>query len=350
MRGIMNIIQSCLLLSALILLFVTLFTGRFSRRISDPLKKLEADVRSISGGNLDNRTEVHTDDEIGSLANSFNHMTDSLQQYIADLKEVTAKEERIAGELSAATTIQASMLPRNFDEFNRRKEFDLFATMDPAKEVGGDFYDFFLVDDDHIALVMADVSGKGVPAALFMAIARTLIKNRAQMGDTPAQILKNVNEQLCEGNEAELLVTVWLAVIDLKTGKGMAANAGHEHPALRRAGGEYELVVYRHSLAVAAMEGVRFREHDFELHPGDSLFVYTDGVPEATDTRNELFGDERMLAALNRVPDASPRELLKTVRADIDAFVGDAAQFDDITMLGFRYVGPEGTGGREANA
>ncbi|MBR4896341.1 MAG: serine/threonine-protein phosphatase, partial [Clostridia bacterium] len=222
------------------------------------------------------------------------------------------------------------------------REFDIYATMTPAKEVGGDFYDFFLIDHDHLGLVMADVSGKGVPAALFMVIAKTLIKNRAQMGGGPAEVLQYVNEQLCEGNEAELFVTVWFAIMDLQTGKGLAANAGHEHPALRRADGTYELVVYRHSPAVAALEGMRFREHEFELHPGDSLFVYTDGVTEATNMGNELFGTGRMLDELNQDPDAAPEMLLRNMRQAIDAFVGDAPQFDDITMLGLHYTGPEG--------
>ncbi len=341
MQGIMTVIQSCLLLSALILVFVTLFAGRFSKKISDPLKMLEADVRQISGGNLDRRTDVTTDDEIGSLANSFNFMTDSLQKYIADLKEVTAKEERIAGELAVATNIQASMLPRNFSEFSENRYFDLYASMHPAKEVGGDFYDFFMVDEDHVGLVMADVSGKGVPAALFMVVAKTLIKNRAQLGESPAEILKNVNAQLCENNEAELFVTVWLAIIDLNTGKGLAANAGHEHPAIRRAGGQYELSVYRHSPAVATMDGIRFREHEFALAPGDSLFVYTDGVPEATDANDEMLGNDRLLEALNKNPDASPEQVLLNVRAGVDEFVKDAEQFDDITMLCFRYDGPK---------
>ncbi|MBQ9348241.1 MAG: SpoIIE family protein phosphatase [Oscillibacter sp.] len=340
-KGIMNVIQSCLLLSALILLFVTLFVGRFSRRISDPLKMLEQDVRQISGGNLDQRTDVTTDDEIGSLADSFNHMTDSLQKYIADLTEATAKEERLVGELSAATTIQASMLPRDFEDFSRNQPFELYASMSPAKEVGGDFYDFFMIDDKRLCMVIADVSGKGVPAALFMVIAKTLIKTRALMGGGPSEILKYVNQHLCESNEEDLFVTVWLAILDLSTGKGLAANAGHEHPAIRRAGGKYELSIYRHSLAVAAMEGIRFPEHEFELHPGDSLFVYTDGVAEATDVRDELYGTDRMLAALNRNADAPPQGLLKAVRKDIDAFVKEAPQFDDITMLSFHYEGGE---------
>ena len=158
-------------------------------------------------------------------------------------------------------------------------------------------------------------------------------------GCSPAQILADVNEQLCEGNEAELFVTVWLAILEISTGKGVAANAGHEHPAIRRKDGEYELVVYRHSPAVAAMEGIRFREHSFELYPGDALYVYTDGVAEATNAKNELFGTDRMLAALNRKPEDAPQELLKTVQKEIDTFVGEAPQFDDITMLGLHYFG-----------
>ncbi|MER2027494.1 MAG: SpoIIE family protein phosphatase, partial [Lachnospiraceae bacterium] len=186
----------------------------------------------------------------------------------------------MGAELSMATDIQASQLPRLFPAFPNRPEFDVFASMTPAKEVGGDFYDFFLIDDDHIGLVMADVSGKGVPAALFMMVARVLIKSHLQNGESVGEALENVNDQLCESNEAELFVTVWAAIIQISTGKGTAANAGHEHPVLRRAGGQYELVTYRHSPAVATMEGMPYKEHSFELHPGDSLFVYTDGVAE----------------------------------------------------------------------
>ena len=245
------------------------------------------------------------------------------------------EKERITTELNTATKIQADMLPREFPDSDI---FDLYASMDPAKEVGGDFYDFFMTDENHIALVMADVSGKGVPSALFMVIAKTLIKNRAQMGGTPGEILRDVNDQLCEGNEAGLFVTVWLAVIDVTTGKGLAANAGHEHPALMH-DGRFGLVEYKHSLVLAAYEGMRFREHEFALSPGDCLFVYTDGVPEATNKDKEMFGAERMLSALNRDPQAVPEALLRSVREDIDAFVSDAEQFDDITMMCFRYKG-----------
>ena len=232
------------------------------------------------------------------------------------------------------------MLPRIFPPFPSRKEIDLYATMNPAKEVGGDFYDFFLVDEDHLALVMADVSGKGVPAALFMVIAKTLIKNRTQMGGTPGEILYDVNNQLCEGNEEDLFVTVWLSILELSTGRGIAANAGHEHPVVRHKDGNYELVLYKHSPAVAAMEGIRFREHEYVLDPGDRLFVYTDGVPEATNSREELYGTDRMTDALNTLQDPSPQELLEYMKKDIDSFTGDAPQFDDVTMLALYYNGP----------
>ena len=186
---------------------------------------------------------------------------------------------------------------------------------------------------------MADVSGKGVPAALFMVIAKTLIKTRAQMGASPSEILYYVNNQLCEGNKAELFVTVWLAIIDLSTGEGIAANAGHEHPVICRKNGSYELVVYRHSPAVATLEDLRFREHTFRLERGDKLFVYTDGVPEATSAQEELFGTDRMLQALRSRETGTPDELLEAVRQSIAAFVGPAPQFDDLTMLCIRYLG-----------
>ena len=284
---------------------------------------------------------ITSNDEIGDLYQVIRTMQGKIVEYLDNLTRVTAEKERISAELSIATQIQADMLPRIFPPFPSRHDFDIYATMTPAKEVGGDFYDFFLIDDDHLGLVMADVSGKGVPAALFMVIAKTLIKNRAMMGGGPAEVLRYVNEQLCEGNEAELFVTVWLAIVELSTGRGLAANAGHEHPAIRHKDGQYELVIYRHSPAVATMEGLRFREHSFELKPGDSLFVYTDGVTEATNTANELFGTDRMLEALNRNPDALPPELLPQIKAEIDSFVGEAPQFDDITMMCIQYYGAE---------
>ncbi len=308
-----------------------------------PIKVLNEETKELVGDQIKNlesfANQIHTGDELQELGESFEYMTRELCAYIENLAEITKEKERIGAELNVATQIQADMLPRIFPAFPERGEFDIYATMDPAKEVGGDFYDFFLIDDDHLAMVMADVSGKGVPAALFMVIAKTLIKNRAQMGGTPAQILADVNDQLCEGNEAGLFVTVWLGILEISTGKGMAANAGHEHPAIRRGSGSFELVKYRHSPALATMEGIRFREHEFRLEPGDALYVYTDGVTEATNKHNVLFGEERTLEALNRGPTAKPQTILETVKQTIDAFVGDAVQFDDITMLCLDYFG-----------
>ena len=289
----------------------------------------------------DSLTRIHTNDELEDLAKSINHMELEIVDYIDNIQTITAEKERITAELNVAARIQADMLPRVFPPFPDRTEFDIYATMTPAKEVGGDFYDFFLIDEDHLAIVMADVSGKGVPAALFMVIAKTLIKHRALMGKSmsPAEILSDVNNQLCEGNDSELFVTVWLGIIQISTGKGMAANAGHEHPAIKRKDGKFELSIYKHSPAVATLEGIRFREHEFQLNPGDSLFVYTDGVTEATNSIIELYGSERLVTALNKQPEADAKELLDIVKEDIDEFVNGAAQFDDITMLAFRYLG-----------
>ncbi|MBD5515579.1 MAG: PP2C family protein-serine/threonine phosphatase [Lachnospiraceae bacterium] len=279
------------------------------------------------------KLQISTGDEIENLFCAFRQMEQDINRYIEDITFVTAEKERIGAELNVATQIQADMLPGIFPAFPERKEFDIFASMNPAKEVGGDFYDFFLVDEDHLALVIADVSGKGVPAALFMVITKTLIKNQMLMGGSPGAVLEAVNNQLCENNEAEMFVTVWLAVYEISTGKVTAANAGHEYPAIRRAGGSFELFKDPHGFVLAGMENVRYKEYEMELHAGDTLFVYTDGVPEATDAGNTLFGTERMLEALNGKCDTDPKKLIEGVKNEIDGFVGEAMQFDDITML-----------------
>ena len=311
-------------------------------RITDPLNTITRRVASLGVRNRQFKMEdvYRTGDEIEVLAESFAKQSARTALYIEQIKRVTAEKERIGAELDMASRIQGSQLPNLFPPFPDRKEFSLYASMDPAKEVGGDFYDFFMIDEDHMGFVIADVSGKGVPAALLMMVSRVLIKSGLQNGKSPAETLASVNNQLCESNDEEFFVTVWLAVLELSTGNGIAANAGHEHPVLRRAGGKYELQVYRHSLAVGVMKDVPFRQHEFHLNPGDSFFVYTDGVPEATDRNSELYGTGRMLEALNRDADAEPEEVLANLTADINRFVDGAEQFDDITMLGFRYRGP----------
>lgn len=276
-------------------------------------------------------------DEIGSLANGFSGMISELQEYMTNLKLVTAEKEKINAELSVATDIQASMLPRIFPPFPDREDFSLYASMDPAKEVGGDFYDFFMLDEDHIALVMADVSGKGVPAALFMAIAKVMIKDAAQEVRDPAETMKRVNSQLCEDNDGELFVTVWLGIVEISTGKLVFADAGHEYPVLIHEDGQEELIkAERKRPPVATIDGIRYQNNEITIVPGDTLFLYTDGVPEATNTNEELYGMDRLQEVLAKLSKANVTELLPQVRADVDAFVGDAVQFDDLTMLAFR--------------
>ncbi len=310
----------------------------FSVRLSGPILKLEKGVENISGGDLDYKLDIRTGDEIESLAGAFNSMTTSLQTYIHDLTAITAEKERIGVELGVATQIQAGMLPCIFPAFPARREFDIYATMTPAKEVGGDFYDFFLVDDDHLALVIADVSGKGVPAALFMMISKTLIKSAAQNRLSPHAVLEQVNNQLCENNDAEMFVTVWLGILEISTGKMLCANAGHEYPAIKRGDGAFELLRDRHGFVLAAMENTRFHEYEVDLEPGDAIFVYTDGVAEATNANNELFGTDRMLEALNAKPHSDCEDLLRNVHKGINTFVSGAPQFDDITMLSLKLL------------
>ena len=331
----------------LILLFVVVILSIasalvLSKRIVKPLNTMTRTMETLSVTREQFRMEdtYRTGDEIEVLAEKFASLSARTIHYVGQVKKVTAEKERIKSELGMATAIQVSQLPHLFPAFPDRKEFDIYASMTPAKEVGGDFYDFFLVDDDHIGLVMADVSGKGVPAALFMMVSKILIRNRVQNGEGPGEALRNVNNQLMEGNEVEFFVTVWLAVVEISTGRGVVVNAGHEHPVLRRSDGIFELIKYRHSLAVAAMEDVRFKEREFQLYPGDTVFVYTDGVAEASNSKNELYGTDRMLSILNQNLDADPEEVLRGVMRGINDFVDGAEQFDDITMLCFRYNGP----------
>ena len=241
-------------------------------------------------------------------------------------------------ELSMATSIQSSVMPNMFPAFPEREEFDIYASMDPAKEVGGDFYDFFFVDNDHLAMVIADVSGKGIPAALFMMSAKIVINDRTMMGGTPAEILKYANNRICEKNEEGMFVTVWLGIIDLKTGKIICANAGHEFPALCR-NGKYELFKDEHGFVVGGYEDEEYTDYEIQLSPGDTIFLYTDGVPEATDAKGEMFGTDRMTESLNRHRDTSPEQLLKAVKEDVKDFVKDAPQFDDLTMIALTLKG-----------
>lgn len=285
------------------------------------------------------RVEVNTGDELEELAHSFQYMVSELNEYIQNLSRVTAEKERIGAELDVATHIQKSMLPCIFPPFPDRKEFDIFATMNPAKEVGGDFYDFFMVDDSHLAVVMADVSGKGVPAALFMVIGKTLIKDHTQPGVSLGEVFSKVNNMLCDSNSEGLFITAFEGVLDLKTGEFRYVNAGHELPFICKQSEGFEAYKIRAGFVLAGMEDLRYREGTLQLAPGDRIFLYTDGVPEATNGNNELYGMERLNHILNQNIQSTPEKVLEEVKADVDAFVGDAPQFDDITMLCLDYRG-----------
>ncbi len=312
--------------------------------VLSPLGKVQKNIRLYkqtkdSEEIAKNLADVDPHNEIGQLSEDVVDLARELDQHIERIGTITAEKERIGAELQLAGRIQASMIPQVFPPFPDRHEFELYALMDPAKEVGGDFYDFFLIDDDHLCLVIADVSGKGIPGALFMMVSEVILRSCAMLGRGAAEILTKTNEGICSNNQAGMFVTVWVGILELSTGKLTAANAGHEYPALKRADGSFELLRDKHGLVIGAMPGVRYREYELQMEPGDKLFVYTDGVPEATAADNSMFGKERMLEALNEDPAASPEQLLGHVRRAVDGFVKEAEQFDDLTMLCVEYKG-----------
>jgi sigma-B regulation protein RsbU (phosphoserine phosphatase) len=340
-QGAARTFRMFVILTSAVLVLAIISALILASRVVKPLEKMTVRINSISSDDPVFRMDdaYRTGDEIEILAESFADISAKSQEYIQQITQITAEKERIGTELALATRIQADMLPNIFPPFPDRPEFDLYASMDPAREVGGDFYDYFLVDDDHLCLVMADVSGKGVPAALFMMASKIILANNAMMGKSPARILTDANASICKHNREEMFVTVWLGILEISTGILTAANAGHEYPALKAPDGAYELYKDRHGFVIGGMDGVKYKEYQLELRPGSKLFLYTDGVPEATDSGKQMFGTGRMLDALNADPGADPASTLKNVRAAVDGFVKDAEQFDDLTMLCLEYRG-----------
>ena len=340
-RAYLNSFLLNMLLISFAIIGVTIIAYIFFVRkmVTKPISGLTAFTQEITEtGSFTNRhIDIKTGDEIESLSESFNFMLAELENYIANLSKVTAEKERIGAELDIAKHIQASMLPCIFPAFPDRKEIDIYATMDPAKEVGGDFYDFFMVDERHLAIVMADVSGKGVPAALFMVIGKTLIKDHTTPDRDLGKVFTAVNNLLCEANSEGLFITAFEGVLDLVTGEFRFVNAGHEMPFICKAGGDFEPYKIRPGFVLAGMEDMKYRAGSMQLDVGDKIFQYTDGVTEATNLGNELYGMERLGVVLNKFKTASPHEILPAVKQDIDAFVGEADQFDDITMLCLEY-------------
>ena len=311
------------------------------KRIVYPLNAMTKRISELGENDLTFKMEdtFRTGDEVEELAESFSALSQKTVEYMDEVVRVTAEKERIGAELSLANDIQTAMLPHIFPAFPNRSDFDVYASMDPAKEVGGDFYDYFLIDEDHLGLLIADVSGKGVPAELFMMASKIILQNVAMLGSSPKEVLEKTNEALCSNNEAEMFVTVWLGILELSTGKLTAANAGHEYPVVKHADGNFELYKDIHGFVIGGMEGMKYKEYEMILEPGAKVFLYTDGVPEATNANNELFGTDRMVDALNSDRDAAPENILKNVRQAVDLFVEEAEQFDDLTMLCLEYRG-----------
>ena len=292
-------------------------------------------LSAITEGKLETVVDVRSHEEFDALSNDINATVDTLKRYIKEA------EERIDAELAFAKAIQHAALPSVFPPYPDRKEFEIFATMHTAKEVGGDFYDFYFVDDENLAFLMADVSGKGIPAAMFMMTAKTFIKSYAESGISVEEVFTYANAKLCEGNDAGMFVTAWLGILNTKTGKVLFANAGHNPPLVKHADGTYEYLKSRAGFVLAGMEGVRYRKNELDLAPGDAIYLYTDGVTEATNMSEELYGEERLQKILEQHKDATPETICAEVKKDVDKFVGEAPQFDDITMLAIRYKGAE---------
>ncbi len=343
----LNILIAGFICAAIFIIVLILW---LNRRLIHPLKSLQNSavdfVSKASGDDVQSLNfedpNIKTQDEIQSLSNALVTMASDTKEYMQKLLVETKENERISADLNVATQIQAAMLPRVEPEFSGRAEFELAASMDPAKEVGGDFYDFFFVDEDRIMLVIGDVSGKGVPAALFMAISKTIIRNRALTSDSLSELIEQTNKTLCENNEESMFVTIGRALINLKTGKVKTVNAGHEDPAIRRAGGSYELDVYPHDVVLGLIpDAGPFVERVFMLEPGDSIFVYTDGVPEAVNPKEEFLGCDRMIKALNTDPDRNVEDTIEGMTQSIADFASGADRFDDVTMLCFKYFGAD---------
>ncbi len=336
-----RIFRLTIILTVLIVVLAVAAALLLASRVVRPVEHMTKRINALGGTDQVFRMEdvYRTGDEIEVLAESFATLTERAEAYIEQITEITAEKERIGTELALATRIQADMLPNIYPAFPDRPEFDIYASMDPAKEVGGDFYDFFLVDDDHLCMIIADVSGKGVPAALFMMASKIILQNNAMMGKSPARILSDTNTAICANNREEMFVTAWLGILEISTGKLTAANAGHEYPAVCHPDGLFELVQDKHSFVIGGLEGVKYKEYSLTLAPGTKLFLYTDGVPEAMDAENTLFGTDRMLAALNAKPDAAPEKVVNIITTAVEGFVNDAEQFDDLTLLCMEYKG-----------
>ena len=352
LKGIrLFVLQYIIALAIVIFLIRRYMTGKLLTTVVEPVNSIadaaQQYVIDKYAGNSEvmhfDNLAIHSGDEIEHLVSVMAGMEKSISGYEEALSEVIAEKEREHTEMDLAARIQSNMLPTEFPAFPDRTEFEIYGAMDPAREVGGDFYDFFMIDEDHLAILIADVSGKGIPAALFMMASMIIVGNTAmnKEGYDPAEMLAAANNIICVHNFEDMFVTVWLGILEISTGKLKAANAGHEYPAVRHADGSFELLKDKHGLVLGAMEDQKYTQYELQLEKGSKIFVYTDGVPEATSPDKELFGTDRAIDALNIDPSAKPEDLLKNVKTAIDEFVRGADQFDDLTMLCIEYKGSD---------
>ena len=340
-RDTLNVVAGLFVLSLLYLLLLMKY-------IIHPLRKVQQNIRIYTRDKdrktvTDNLRALNLSNEMGELSDDVISLAKEIDEYLEEIQTINEEKQKIAAELSLASRIQADMIPSTFPPYPERRDVDLYGSMIPALEVGGDFYDFFKVDDDHLAIVIADVSGKGIPAALFMMITKIIIENAVTEKNmqNPAGIMEIVNEQICKHNTEEMFVTVWLGILNLRTGQVSAVNAGHECPVLKQPNDSFRLMRNRHGFVVGGMEGISYQNIEFTMEPGAKLFLYTDGIPEATNENNELFGMDRAVEALRGAQDESPEKILTAINRAINDFIGDAKQFDDQTMLCIHYKGPQ---------
>jgi sigma-B regulation protein RsbU (phosphoserine phosphatase) len=339
-QGLTDVLLRFIIIFAASAILVVGFSFALSLTIIRPIEELAINVRKIGKGDLESKIDVQGKDEVAELGNAFNMMVSDLKEYIRNLETITAEKERINGELSVAASIQNDMLPRIFPKFSSYERLALCAKMEPAKQVGGDFYDFFYLDGDKskMVFVIADVSGKGVPAALFMVIAKTLLKTTMTQGLDPAETLGHVNNLLCEDNTLSMFVTVLVCILDLKTGTLSYANGGHNPPLISQSGEPYRFMELKKGIPLGMFEGSKYTLCEFQIKPGDKLYLYTDGVNEAMNGNGEQLGNERFLAKANEVRSLNPDEFDEAIRQTIVSFADGAEQSDDITTMAITYI------------
>ena len=331
-----GVVAGSTILIGVVIAFIT--ASYIKKRFVEPVEKISKEAARFASENTLGQPlgKVSTINEISDLATSIDTLEADMVNYISNITSITAEKEHLQTELNLAANIQQNAIPHDYPAFPERTDFNIFGSMTPALGIGGDFYNYKLIDDDHLAMWIGDVSGKGIPAALFMMSVNSMITGAVHSGGTPAEMLMQVNNHICDNNEAEMFVTVWLGILELSTGKLIHVNAGHEDPVLYQ-NGKFELLTDKHCFIIGGRKGITYRNLELTLTPGDKFFIYTDGVPEATNGEGKMFRIERALEALDKVKEGSPEEVLKFMKKSVDEFVGDALQFDDLTMLCIEY-------------